>query len=67
MTRMSRRTQSGSSLIGRVIVVIVLGAGIGMALGAVLGSVNVGTALGALIGLIAGVALELLRRRKGKR
>lgn len=47
--------------------VIVLGAGIGMALGAVLGNVNVGTALGALIGLVAGAALEVLRRRKGKR
>lgn len=64
---MTGRTKAASSLIGRVVVVMVLGAGIGLALGSLLGNVVVGTALGAAIGLIAGSVLELTRRRKRNR
>ena len=64
---MTRRTKAVSSLIGRVTVVMVLGAGIGIALGSILGNVVFGTALGALIGLLAGAILEVTRRRNRRR
>ena len=64
---MSPRIKTLSNTLGRIAVVMVLGAGIGTALGSLLGDVTLGIGMGAAVGFIAGVVWEIQRGRTGKR
>lgn len=64
---MSQRIKTLSNAMGRIAVVMVLGAGIGTALGSLLGDVTLGIGMGVAVGVIAGLVWEFQRRRIGKR
>lgn len=61
---MSRNSNSVRETAGKLGLLIVLGAGIGTAVGAALGNVGAGVAVGAALGMAGGAVFEVMQRRK---
>ncbi len=55
------------SVASKVTVIGVLGAGIGMAIGAALGDINFGIGVGAVLGVVGGGTLEFIRSHPTRR
>lgn len=64
---MSRRTKTSSSVWSRIAVVLVLGAGLGTALGALLANVPLGIGFGVLVGGIVAALWTLILRLRARR